>query len=155
MMTTGTLLIGYYHGLLLSIIDANILTNDMCSVGLLTSHEQIVISSDHSIYQRNWLLLEHVRHMNVQALMAFCDLVQEIWPLNGSQLTTGVHTNCVYIASYVADGWYIKKLIVRIIVVSKYHTWESLEGVKIGECLFPNGNKLANLVYKTVWMAIV
>ena len=89
-MTTSTLLIGYYHGLLLSIIDADILTDDMCSVGLLSSHEQIDISSGHSIYQKNCLLLENVRHMNIQDLMAFCELVQEIWPQTGSQLTTGV-----------------------------------------------------------------
>ena len=45
MMTTATLLIGYYHGLLLSSIDADLLTNTMCSTGLLTAHEQVIIST--------------------------------------------------------------------------------------------------------------
>ena len=62
----------------------------MFSVGLLTACEQIVISSGHSVHQRNWLLLEHVRHMDEQTLMAFCELVQEIWPQIGLKLITGV-----------------------------------------------------------------
>ena len=78
MMNTSTLLIGYYHGLLLRSINADLLTDKMCSVGLLTAHEQIVISSGHSVYQRNWLLLEHVRHMDLLALLTFCELVQKI-----------------------------------------------------------------------------
>ena len=90
MMSTTTLLIGYYHGLLLRSIDADLLTDKMCSVGLLTAHEQIVISSGHSVYQKNRLLLYHVQHMSVRALLAFCELVQEIWPQVGSQLITGM-----------------------------------------------------------------
>ena len=90
MMTTSTLLIGYYHGLLLKSIDADLLTDKMCSTGLLTNQEQIVISSGHSVYQKNWLLLEHVRCMNAYALKLFCELVQEIWPQIGSQLIVGV-----------------------------------------------------------------
>ena len=92
MMSTSTLLIAYYHGLLLRSIDADLLTDKMCSVGLLTAHEQIVISSGNSIYQKNWLLLEHVRHMDVQALRKFCEVVQEVWPQIGLQLITGVCT---------------------------------------------------------------
>ena len=90
MMTTATLLIGYYHGLLLRSIDADMLTNKMCSVGLLTAHEKLIISSGHSVYQRNWLLLYHVHHMDVQSLSTFCELVEEIWPQIGSQLIAGV-----------------------------------------------------------------
>ena len=89
-MSTTTLLIGYYHGLLLRSIDADMLTGKMCSVGLLTAQEQIVISSGHSVYQKNWLLLYHLQHMNVQALLTFCELVQEIWPQIGSQLIAGM-----------------------------------------------------------------
>ena len=90
-MTTSTLLIGYYHGLLLKSIDADLLTDKMCTVGLLTSQDQIGISSGHSVYQKNWLLLECVRHMDMQAhLVAFCELVQEIWPQIGSQLIAGM-----------------------------------------------------------------
>ena len=85
-------MIGYYHGLLLRSIDADLLTDKMYYVGLLTAHEQIVISSGSSIYQKNWLLLEHVRHMDVQALRKFCELVQEVWPQIGLQLITGVCT---------------------------------------------------------------
>ena len=93
MMTIFTLLIGYYHGLLLKSIDADLLTDKMCSAGLLTAQEQIVISSGHSVYQKNWLLLEHVQHMDVQALVTFCELLQEIWPQIGSQLILGV---CIF-----------------------------------------------------------
>ena len=92
MMTTSTLLIGYYHGLLLRSIDADLLTDKMCSIGLLTAHEQIVISSGHSVHQRNQLLLEHVQHMDAQALRIFCEAVQDIWPQTGLQLITGVCT---------------------------------------------------------------
>ena len=94
MMTTSTLLIGYYHGLLLKSIDADLLTDKMCSAGLLTAREQIVISSGHSVYQKNWLLLERVQHMDVQALVTFCELLQEIWPQIGSQLIIGV---CIFV----------------------------------------------------------
>ena len=92
-MSTSTLLIGYYHGLLLRSMDADLVTDKMCSVGLLTAHERLIISSGSSIYQKNWLLLEHVRHMDVQALRKFCEVVQEVWPQIGLQLITGVCTS--------------------------------------------------------------
>ena len=91
-MSTSTLLIGYYHGLLLRSINADLLTDKICSVGLLTAHEQLVIYSGSSIYQKNWLLLEYVRHMDVQAVVTFCEIVQEIWPQIGLQLITGMCT---------------------------------------------------------------
>ena len=91
MMTTATLLIGYYHGLLLRSIDADMLTDAMCSAGLLPAHKQIIISSGHSVYQKNKLLLRHVQHMDVQDLVTFCKLVQEIWPQIGSQLIAGTY----------------------------------------------------------------
>ena len=93
MMSTSTLLIGYYHGLLLRSIDADLLTDKLCCIGLLTAHEQLVVSSGHSVYQKNWLLLEHVRHMDVLAVVTFCEVVQEIWPQIGLQLITGVCTS--------------------------------------------------------------
>ena len=99
MMTTSTLVIGYYHGLLLKSVDADELIDKMCSARLLTPHEQIVISSGHSVYQKNCLLLGHVRHMDVQALVAFCELLQEIWPQIGSQLVAGMSTIYVTIFS--------------------------------------------------------
>ena len=89
-MSTATLLIGYYHGLLLNNIDADLLIDKMCTVGLLTAHEETVISSGHSVFQKNWLLMEHVRQMKVPAVMTFCDLVQQIWSRIGMQLITGL-----------------------------------------------------------------
>ena len=86
----STLLIGYYHGLLLQVVDSDLLTDEMCSVGLLTVDEQIVIDSGCSMYQRNRLLLEHVRRMNVHALLEFCKLLHNIWPQIGMQLITGL-----------------------------------------------------------------
>ena len=86
-----TLLIGYYHGLLLRDIDADLLTDKMCSAGLLTVHEQTVISSGHTVHHRNWLLLEHVRHFKLQLLLEFCKLVKEEWVEIGSQLTAGMY----------------------------------------------------------------
>ena len=103
MMSTSTLLIGYYHGLLMKSIDADLLINKLRSVGILTTHEQNAISSGHSIHNRNQLLLEHVCHMNVQSLEAFCELVQEVWPQVGSQLIIGsyvvnyIYLNCIII----------------------------------------------------------
>ena len=90
MMTTATLLIGYYHGLLLRSIDADVLIDKMCPIGLLTAHEQSIISSGHSVHQSNRLLLNHVCYMDEQALITFCELVQEIWPQIGSQLIAGM-----------------------------------------------------------------
>ena len=93
MMTTATLLVGYYHGLLLKSIDADLLKDKMHSVGLLTAHEQVTISSGHSVYQKNLLLLNHVQQMNVQAFSMFSELVQEIWPQIGSQLIAGSYVS--------------------------------------------------------------
>ena len=90
MITTATLLIGYYHDLLLRNIDIDLLADKMCSVRLLTTHDSI-ISFDHSSHHRNWTLLEQVRHFDVHALIMFCELVQEIWPQVGSQLITGIY----------------------------------------------------------------
>ena len=91
LMSTATLLIGYYHGLLLNSIDADLLIDKM----LLTAHEKTVISSGHSVYQKNCLLLEHVRLMKVQAVMTFCDLIQQIWSQIGIQLITGLCTTAL------------------------------------------------------------
>ena len=85
----STLLIGYYHDLLLKYIDSNLLINKLYSNGLLTDSEKELISTGHSIHQRNQLLLEHVRHMQTKTLMIFCEYVQEIVPKVGLQLVTG------------------------------------------------------------------
>ena len=95
MMATPTLLIGYYYGLLMQSIDADLLTGKMYLVKLLTATECSIISSGHSVHHRNWMLLEHVRHMDVQALVKFCELVQGIWPQVGQLI---IHAG-IYIAT--------------------------------------------------------
>ena len=94
MLSTSTLLIGYYHGLLLRDTNADSLMGDFYSTGLLTAQELNVILSGHSSHHRNWLLLEHVRHMDSQALLAFSELVKEVWPHIGMQLIAGTISFC-------------------------------------------------------------
>ena len=89
-VSNSTLLIGYFHGLLLRDVDADQLIDKMCSTGLLTDYEQNVISSGHTVHHRNWLLLEYVRCMDLQLLLKFCKLLQEEWPEIGSQLIMGM-----------------------------------------------------------------
>ena len=88
-VSTSVILIGYYHGLLLRDIDADFLVEEMLSVNLVNSHDRSLILSGHSLHQRNWLLLEHVRHLDSQSLQVFSILVCESWPEIGLQLTTG------------------------------------------------------------------
>ena len=89
-LPTSTLLIGYYHGLLLRDTSADSLISDLYSNGLVTAQELSVILFGHSFHHRNWLLLEYVRHMNSNALLVFSELVKDLWPQIGTQLTTGV-----------------------------------------------------------------
>ena len=91
MMTPQALLMSYYHDLLLSSLDADSLIEQMCSDGLLTVQEQAIISSGHSVHQRNVMLLEYTRHMDIQAIKSFCELVQRVWPQIGSQLIIGTY----------------------------------------------------------------
>ena len=100
-VTIPTLLIGYYHGLLLRDIDADMLTDKMCSSGLLAADEQNFISSGHTVHHRNWLLLEHVRQIDLEALLKFCDLLHEEWPEISSQLIAGSNLSyCCTIVIY-------------------------------------------------------
>ena len=99
MLPTSTLLIGYYHGLLLRDTNADSLVGDLYSTGLLTVQELNVILSSHSSHHRNWLLLEHVRHMDSQALLGFSGLVKDVWPHIGIQLTTGTFV-CYEVDNY-------------------------------------------------------
>ena len=96
-ISPSTLLIGYYHGLLLKHIDANFLISKMRSNDLLTSYEEELILTGHSCHQRNWLLLEHVRRMQTQTLMVFCEFMQKIAPIVGLQLVTGMQVLAMYI----------------------------------------------------------
>ena len=78
MLPASTLLIGYYHGLLLRDTNADSLIGDLYSNGLLSAQELNVILSGHSFHQRNWLLLEYVRHMDSKALLVFSELVKDV-----------------------------------------------------------------------------
>ena len=102
-MSIGTLLIGYYHGLLLRDIDADLLTDKMYSTGLLTAEEQSFISSGHTVHHRNWLLLEHVRHFELKLLLEFCRLVKKEWVEIGSQLTAGTYI-CTYVYLFIRSS---------------------------------------------------
>ena len=90
-MTSQALLMTYYHDLLLSGVDADFLTDQMCYAQLLTDQEEAIISSGHSIHERNKMLLEYTRHMDMQAFVSFCKLVQESWPHIGTQLIIGMY----------------------------------------------------------------
>ena len=105
-VSIATLLIGYYHGVLLRDIDADLLTDKMCSTGLLTDVEKSVISFGHTVHHRNWLLLEHVRHFELQLLLEFCKLLKEEWIEIGSHLITGRHV-CSLGATYIATHTYV------------------------------------------------
>ena len=101
-----TLLTGYYHGLLLRDIDADLLIDKMRSISLLSAYEFTIISSGHTVHQRNWLLLEYVRHMDLQLLLEFCKLLEEEWPEISLQLIAGMYAPqvindiCMYMHSY-------------------------------------------------------
>ena len=89
-VSNSVLLIGYYHGLLLRDTDADLLVADMLSAELLSVQEQNIILSGHTLHHRNWLLLEHVRHLDSESLEVFSRLVQDMWPQIGLQLATGI-----------------------------------------------------------------
>ena len=95
LISPSTLLIGYYHSLLLRDIDADVLLDKMSTNGLIASHDQELISASHSNHQQNWLLLEHVRHMEMEELVKFCRSVEESYPQLGLQLVTGMRILCV------------------------------------------------------------
>ena len=96
----STLLIGYYYILLMRDINADLLIDRMSLNGLLAAYDQELILTGQSIHQRNYLLLEHVRHMETQALMKFCEFVQVISPQVGLHLIEGKCINIADIASY-------------------------------------------------------
>ena len=97
------MLIGYYHGLLLRDTNADLLIDDLCYNGLLSTHEQEVILSGHSLHCRNWLLLEHVRHMDSSSLMIFSKLVKDLWPQIGIQLVTSMYTRILSLYMYICS----------------------------------------------------
>ena len=107
MMCLGTvsnsiIIIGYYHGLLLRDIDADLLVGEMLSAELVNVHEHNLILSGHSLHHRNRLLLDHVRHLNSQSLQVFIELVQDVWPEIGLQMITGNYSCMLEITYNVA-----------------------------------------------------
>ena len=88
-ISTSTLLIGYYHGVLTKEINADALVERMATNEMLSTSDQELISIGHSLHQRNLLLLGCVQHMSTQTLLTFCELVQELYPNIGLQLVTG------------------------------------------------------------------
>ena len=107
-LPVSTLLIGYYHGLLLRDTNADSLFGGLYSTGLLSAQEQNIILSGHSCHHRNWLLLEHIRHMDSQALLTFSELVKNVWPQIGMQLIIGM---CVptYVGLILTKFWLAQK----------------------------------------------
>ena len=72
-------------------INADSLMDKMCSNGLLAAHDQqLILAAGHSMHQRNWLLLEHVRRMDMQAMIKFCQFIKEIYSQLGLQLAGGM-----------------------------------------------------------------
>ena len=70
-------------------IDADMLMDPMSLNGLLAAHDQELILTGQSKHQRNWLLLEHMRHMEMQTLVKFCEIVREFEEFYSSWFTVG------------------------------------------------------------------
>ena len=62
----------------------------MYSADLLSFYEKELILAGHSVYQKNCLLLEHVRHMELESLLKFCEFTLESAPSVGLQLDAGM-----------------------------------------------------------------
>ena len=99
MIPTPTLLIGYYHDLLMRDMKIDQLVDKMCSIGLLTEQDLNIISTEYSMFQKKCLLLEHARHMSPKQLSLFCNIVLKLFPEVGSQLKTG--ESIVYVHNHV------------------------------------------------------
>ena len=99
MLSASTLLIDYYHDLLLRDINADALIVDLYSFGLLSVQELNTVLSGCSTHHRTWLLLKHVWHFDSQNLLVFSELVRDRWPQIGMQLVTGMQ--CFIMDAYV------------------------------------------------------
>ena len=51
----------------------------LCSHGLLSEDDKVIISSAPTGLQSNWLLLQCVIHLNPLAVLTFCQLVQQLY----------------------------------------------------------------------------
>ena len=90
MLSAPTLLVSYYHGLLLRDMNVDQLCDKMSSSGLLTTHDQHLISTGYSAYQKKYLVLESIRHMDEKSLPVVCGVIHELWPELGTQLNAGM-----------------------------------------------------------------
>jgi len=101
MISTYTLLISYYHGLLMRDIDVDQLNAKMLTSGLLTANDQNSLLASHSIHHKKYLVLETIRHMDEENMLKFCQILKEICPqiclqLNkGEKLCSSVHCDCL------------------------------------------------------------
>ena len=96
LLSASSLVISYYHGLLLRDTNADSVIVTLYSTGLLTTQELNVILFGQSFHHRNLLLLEYVRHMDSKALLTFSELVKDVWPQISMQLVTGIN-HCVIV----------------------------------------------------------
>ena len=96
-MSTSTLLIGYYYGLLLKDVCIEQLITKMCSSDLLTVHDKTIISTGYSGHQQKYILLEISRHLDAKNLTAFCKLVEEFNPNVGMQLNKGMQAGLFFV----------------------------------------------------------
>ncbi|XP_065913178.1 uncharacterized protein [Dysidea avara] len=92
MISTYTLLIGYYHGLLMRDINVDQLNVKMFTSGLLTAHDQNIYLTSHSIHHKKYLLLEIVRHMDGGDILKFCQALGEVCPQISSQLNKAMQS---------------------------------------------------------------
>ena len=89
MMSTPTLLVGYYYGLLLRDIDGDQLWDKMSTSGLLTTRHQHFVSAGYSVHQKKHLLMDAVRQMDDKSFTMFCGVLLELWPDIGTLFNTG------------------------------------------------------------------
>ena len=71
-------------------IDVNLVIDKMCSNKVLAPSDQEMMFAGHSNHQRNRIMLECVRSNGMQALVKFCEFMQEILPEVGLQLLAGM-----------------------------------------------------------------
>ena len=82
MISTSTLLIGYYHGLLMRDVNVNQLNDKIAP-------DQNIFLTSHSIHHKKYLLLEIVRNMDEGDILKICQALEEVCPHISSQLNKG------------------------------------------------------------------
>jgi len=89
MISISTLLIGYYHGLLMRDIGVDQLNTKMHTSGLLTANDQNSLLASHSSHHKKYLVLETIRHMDEENIFKFCHILKEVCPQICLQLNKG------------------------------------------------------------------